>query len=361
MHQLFQEMPLQFGGGLIFPEYRRVRDGLRQSIERIKTYRRKYPRYLPGNHVLLRLLQNIPVSMKLDARTYNDKIADNALLFTQSFRMTSALSKGQVWRPGPFLGPESTEIIIANTDTWDVEEGLKRWEELTPIRYLHHPMTSLKLPVPDTQFATTESGLTVVTINVPMLASQYRAWRLAYEEYDDSPPTVGRFLQAYPLPNMLDSQTDIVILNRLMGRFFDTSATTETFRHPFFLTDWSAEVDGVLDKFLAQVGPKRWDFDTLVSHIPTVCAENLHQVVKLPEMAFSTQLQWSVLLARLSLITFLVQFNRATDNERNQRYLNYIKRWLRYMEGNTTVKSALPPDLYEDVRILIDFGVVPYL
>jgi hypothetical protein len=361
MYQLLQESPLQFGGGLTFPEYRRVRDGLQLSVTRIKEYRRKNPRYLPGGHLLLRLLQSIPASTKLDARTYNDKIADNALLFTQSFKLTSALSKGQVWRPGPFLGQRSTEVIIANTDSWDVEAGVANWEELAPIRYLYHPMSSLKLPVPDAQFATSEAGLTVVTINVPMLASQYRAWRLAYQEYDDSPPTVGRFLQAYPLPNMLDSQVDIAIFNRLVGRFFDTTPVAEPFRHPFFLTDWSTEVDAVLDKFLAQAGPRRWDFDTLVSHIPTVCAENLHHVLKLPDLAFNTQLQWAVMLARLSLITFLVQFNRNTDNERNQRYLNYIKRWLRYMEGNTTLRSALPADLYEDVKILIDFGIEPYL
>lgn len=361
MYQLLQESPLQFGGGLILPEFRRIRDGLQLSVKRIKQYRRMNPRYLPGGHLLLRLLQSIPASSKLDAQIYNDKIADNALLFTQSFKLTSALSKGQVWRPGPFLGPQSTEVIIATTDDWNVAEGLANWEELTPIRYLYHPMSSLKLPVPDAQFATSEAGLTVVTINVPMLASQYKAWRHAYSETDDSPRTVGQFLQAYPLPNMLDSQIDIAIFNRMVGRYFGTTPVAEPFRHPFYLTDWSTEVDAVLDKFLAQMGPKRWDFDTMVSHIPTVCSENLHHVLRLPEQPYNTQLQWGVMLARLSLITFLVQFNKSTDNDRNQKYLNYIKRWLRYMEGNTAMRSALPTDLYEDVQILIDYGIEPYL
>lgn len=78
-------------------------------------------------------------------------------------------------------------------------------------------------------------------------------------------------------------------------------------------------------------------------------------------MPFSTQLQWAVMLARLSLVTFLVQFNKNTNNERNQKYLNYIKRWLRYMDGNTTMRSAMPADLYEDVSVLIDYGIRPYL
>jgi hypothetical protein len=361
MYQLLQESPLQLGGGLIFPEFRRIRDGLQLSIERIKHYRRMNPRYLPGGHLLLRLLQSIPASDKLDAVTYNNKIADNALLLMQSLKLTSALSKGQVWRPGPFLGEQSTEVIIANIDSWDVEGGMANWEELKPIRYLHHPMSTLKLPVADAQFATSEPGLTVITINIPMLACQYKAWRKAFGQTEESPRTIGQFLQAYPLPNMLDSQIDIAVFNRLVGRYFNTTPVGESFRHPFYLTDWSTEVDAVLDKFLAQAGPKRWDFDTLVSHIPTVCSENLHHVLKLPEMAFTTQLQWAVMLSRLSLITFLVQFNRSTENERNQKYLNYIKRWLRYMEGNTTMRSSMPLDLFEDVSILIDYGIEPYL
>lgn len=361
MYQLLQESPLQFGGGLIYPEFRRIRDGLRLSVGKIKQYRRMNPRYLPGGHLLIRLLMNIPASMKLDAQTYNDKVADIALLFTQSFKMTSALSKGQVFRPGVFLGENVTEVIIANTDSWDVKEGVANWEELTPIRYLYHPMSTLKLPVADAQFASSEPGLAVITVNVPMLASQYRAWRLAYGQTEESPRSVGQFLQAYPLPNMLDSQIDIAVLNRLMGQYFGTRPVAEPYRHPFYLTDWSTEVDAVLEKWLAQVGPKKWDFDTLVSHIPTVSSENLHHVLKLPEMAFNTQLQWGVMLARLSLITFLVQFNHTTDNERNQKYLNYIKRWLRYMEGSTALRSAMPADLYEDVSILIDYGIKPYL
>lgn len=361
MYQLLQESPLQLGGGLVFPDFRRIRDGLQLSIQRVKQYRRMNPRYLPGGHLMLRLLESMPTSAKLDPLTFNDKVADTALLFTQSFKLTSALSRGQAWRPGPFLGKQVTEVIIANTDAWDVAAGLANWEELAPIRYLYHPMSTLKLPVADGQFATSEPGVAVITVNVPMLASQYKAWRRAFSHTDESPRTAAMFLQAYPLPNMLDSQIDIAILNRLMGRYFGTTPVGEPFRHPFYLTDWSAEVDRVLDKFLEQAGPKRWDFDTVVSHIPTVSSENLHHTLQLPEMPFSTQLQWGVMLSRLALITFLVQFNRTTDNHRNQKYLNYIKRWLKYMEMNTTMKSAMPADLYEDIMVLIDYGIVPYL
>lgn len=361
MYQLFQESPLDIGGGMIFPEFRRIRDGLQLSVRRIQQYRRNNPRYLPGGHLLIRLLQSIPVSQKLDFATYNDKVGDVALLVGQSFQLTSALSKGKVRTPGPFLGANVKEIVIANTDPWDLDEGLKDWQNLKPIRFLYHPMSNLKLPVPDGQTDVVESGVSVVTINIPMLMTQYLAWRHAFKDIDESPRSVGQFLQAYPIPNMLDSQLDLALVNRLTAQFFGTTLLGEPYRHPFYLTDWSSEVDQVLAKFLEQVGHKRWDFDTILSHIPTVCAEDLHRVIALPELAYTTQLQWAVLVARLALITFLVQFNRKTENERNQKYLNLIRRWLRYMDGNKTLKTALPADLYEDVQVLIQYGIEPYL
>lgn len=361
MYQLLRESPLQIGGGMIYPEFRRIRDGLRLSVDKIKTYRRMNPRYLPGGHILLRLLNSIPMNYRLPDDVFNDKVRDNALLFTQSLKFTSSLSRGQVWRPGAFHGGGIADIIIATTDEWDVESGVRDWENLAPIRYLYHPMSSLRMPIPDGSFRSTEEGIAVITVNVPMLAVQYRKWRTITAVVDESPRTIGQFLQAYPLPNMLDSQVDLAILNRIMNQFFAVEAEEQTYKHPFYLIDWTQDVDRVLEKWLLHAAPKRWDFDTLVSQMPTVCSENLHHVLKLPDQAFSVQIQWAVALARLQLAAFLVQFNQKTENHRNNSYLNYLRRWIRYMDTNTALRSALPRDMYEDTIILINHGIDPFL
>lgn len=362
MYQLLRQSPLNIGGDLTFAEFRRVRDGLRLTIERVKKYRRDNPRGLTGGHLLLRLMNSIPYANGPTDQVFNDKISDIALLFTQSLRMTSALSRGQLWRPGPFLGNRVQEVIIADTDQWDVAQGLKRWEELSPIRYLYHPMTSLSMPVADDEFASTESGIAVISINIPMLASQYRAWRRAFSVVDESPRTVAQFLQAYPLPNMLDSYADLAILNRLTNMYFAIDNPRDTVRpHTFYVTPWDKEVDALLERWLNIVSSKRWNFDTLVSHIPTVSSEDLHATLRLPEQAYSTQISWAILLARVQLIAFLVQFNRNTENENNYQYLNYIRRHLQYIEGNGSLRNALSSQTYDEVSMLIDRGIKPYL
>lgn len=361
MYQLLTDPVLQQGGDLIFPEYRRVRDGLEFNIRQIKNYRRMNTRYFPGGHLLLRLLGSVPVSMQHDSVQYNDRVSDIAMGLAQSYGLTSALSRGRLHSPGPFLGPNSSEAIILNVDQWDVEEGLKRWEELAPIRYLSHSMTTLKMPVADGVFNTPESGISVITINLPMLMSQYRAWRFKFQMTDESPRTVAQFLQAYPLPNMLDSQVELAILNRLMCIYSGTPIPQSNFRHQFYQIDWSSNVDQVLQKYLMLIGGRRLDFDTQVSHIPVVTSENLHQTLQLPEMPYSVQLQWAIFLARLPIAGFLVKWNHDTGNQRNRPYLNYIRKWLSYVEGNRTLHNALPANVLDEVMLFIDYSIRPYL
>ena len=364
MYQLFQESPLQPGGELVIPDYRRIQTGLRFSVKKVIDFRRLNPQGLNGSHFLVRLLQSVNIPLSMDADIYNDKVSDMALNLAMSLKMTSPLSKGQIFTPGVFYGQHVTEVLMANADPYDVSRMEKEWQDMRPIRVLYHPQTDLQLNIPDGRFDSEEAGMAVISINIPMLASQYRRWREVENMKDiwaDSPKSIMQFLMAYPIPNILHSHVDVAMMNRLIGRYFDVEMSKTRSRNSFALTDWTDEVDRTIDHYLRLVSTRRWDFDTLVSHMPVVSHEDLHDVLRLPKMPFSQQVQWAVVLARLALVTFLVQFNRRTENPRNQPYLNYLRRYLRQMDLNRSMRNALPTNRYEDVMFLIDEGITPYL
>lgn len=362
MYQLFKESPLQPGGGLIIPEFRRIQTGLRISLEKVIEFHRENPVGLNGSHFLVKLLQNINVPLSMEPDIYDDKVRDIALNLAMSLKMTSPLSQGRVFTPGVFYGEHVTEVLIANIDPYDQRQLATDWRSLRPIRVLYHPKTDLGLDVPNGHYASQEAGMAVISINIPMLASQYRVWRNYRSDIsNDSPRSIMQFLMELPLPNMLYSHLDIAVMNRMIGRFFDIEMQDIKHHHSFYLTDWSQELDQVLDKFIAMIEHRKWDFDTIVSQIPTIFAEDFHRVLRLPDMAFTQQVQWAVVIARLPLVTFLVQFNRLTDNPRNQMHLNYIRRYLRQMDLNRTMQIALPDNRYEDVMVLIDEGVRPFV
>ncbi len=362
MYQLFQESPLQPGGEMLFPDFRRVRDGLRASIAKVVDFRRQNPQGLNGSHFLVRLLMSLNVPLSMEPQIYSDKVSDIALNLAMSMKMTSPLSRGQVFSPGVFYGKHVTEVLLANIEPYDTSMLESNWAELRPIKVLYHPLSDLRLNVPDGRVDAEEAGIAVISINIPMLAAQYRMWR-QWERgvlKDESPRTVMQFLQAYPIPNMLHSHVDVAILNRMIGLYFDVELNNGKSQHSFYLTDWTKDVDRTLKQFLKMSLQRKWDFDTIISHMPVVGHEDMHEVIQLPPMAFSQQVQWAVVLARLALVIFLVRSNADNENPRNRPDLNYLRRYLRQMELNRTM-HALPDNRYDDVMVLINDGLVPFL
>jgi hypothetical protein len=362
MYQLFQESSLQPGGGLALPDFRRVQAGLRLSLSKVIEFRRQNPVGLNGSHFLVKLIQSLNVPLSLETEIYNDKVRDISLNLAMSLKMTSALSQGRVFTPGVFYGEHVTEALVANIDPFDLDQLEDHWRDMRPIRVLYHPKTDLNLDVPDGRHPSEEAGMAVIAINIPMLASQYRKWRQFRSDVsDDSPRSIMQFLQEIPLPNMLYSHLDVAIVNRLIGLFFKVEMSKPRGHHSFYLTDWTDEVDKALERWMDNVQSRKLDFDTLVSILPTVSAEDYHEILALPDLAFTQQLQWAVVLARLPLVVFLVQFNALTDNPRNRKYLNYLRHYLRQMDLSRVMRTALPNNRYDDVMVLIDNGVVPYL
>jgi hypothetical protein len=362
MYQLLKEGPLPNRGEQTLPEFRRIRDGLRASVERVIEYHRSNPMAVANGHILLKLLMSLNVPITLEPEIYNDKVRDVALYVAKALRMTTPLAEGVAFSPGPFYGDHVTEVLWAHMDDYDTSLLRTSWRTLEPVRVLYHPKTDLALDVPDGKRDSLEAGMAVIAINVPMLASQYRMWRAEQRETNtEQQRSMMQFLMEVPLPRMLPSHLDIAVMNRLIGRFFEVEMPVHKPHHQFALFDWVPEVDRVLDRTLAFMQGRAMSFDAIISQIPTVYAHDLHERLHLPDMAFVRQVQWAVVVSRLALTTFLVQFNARTHNSANQQYLNYLDRYLRQMDMSGVLQSALSRQRYEDVRTLIEIGIEPYV
>lgn len=360
MYQLFKVGPLPNRGEQILPDFRRIRAGLRQNIAEVISYRRRNPHGLVGRpHFLVKLLQSINVSLSLDADIYADKVTDVALPIAASLKMTSPLYQGKAFSPGVFYGDHVTEVLWANIDDFDLSTPWQEWE---PIRVLYHPKNDLACQVPDGLHDSQEAGMAVISINIPQLATQYKLYRDEEKRMGrEQQRSIQQFLMEIPLPNMLHSHVDIAVMNRLICRYFDVAMADIKPHHSFYQTDWTRDVDQVLDKTLTYWSGKDFTFDALLSQIPTVSGKDMHELIALPGMASNRQVQWAVVIARLALVVFLVQYNAQTGNSANQQYLNYLRRYLTQMDLLHVMRSALPASRYEDVTTLLVEGVSAYL
>lgn len=362
MYQLFKEGPLPNRGELALPEFRRIRDGLRANVNRVIEYHRANPMAVANGHLLAKLLQSLNVPITLDPSIYNDKVRDVALNVAKSLKMTTALMDGNAFSPGVFYGPNVTEVIWAHMDDYDTSLLIGRWRELEPVQVLCHPKTDLTIEVPDGKDYSDEAGMAVIAVNVPMLASQYRMWWAEQRALNsESPRSIMQFLMEVPLPRMLPSHLDIAVTNRLLARYFGVDVSMAKPNHKFAMTDWNRDVDQTLDRVLYYIPGRAMSFDQILSAIPTVFAADLHERIKLPDMAFVRQVQCAVVVARLTLVMFLVQFNEQTHNNANQQYLNYLQRYLKQLDSMDVFYRILPPKRAQEVEQCLDDGVRPYI
>lgn len=368
MYQIFEPQPLS-GGGVVLPDFRRVREGLQQSIARVIDYRHQNPMYLQSSHLFIRLLQNVNVSLNLELEAYVDKVTDLTYNLAMSMRLTSPMSMGRLFTEGVCYSKQGSsgslikEAFLVNTDDFDLEDFEVNWRRYESIRVLHHPGTNLWMTVPDGRQDGEGRGIATMAVNLPMLAAQYRMWRQERREIEarESSRTVGQFLMEVPLPNMLYSHGDVAVLNRLVALYQKRPMPQVKHHHPFVMYNWERPLDSILEMFLTNVPRKRWDFNTLIENLPTISHNSYHDVLRLPDMSYARQVQWIVILARLPLVVYLLAQNQTNENYRNKPALTRLRHYFRLTEHSRSLSSALPGGDYERVREQIEVSVLPYL
>lgn len=362
MYELFQRYePAR--GVIDFGRWRVLRGLLQQMLEKAITYYRINRTWINSKHPLVSLLSSISVPMNLDVRVYNDKVQDIALELGQIFKYTSPLSRGTMRAPSMFYGEGVAEAILISIEDYDVENMEKNWREYAPIRVLRHPRTDLGLWMLNGHMPSGDQGIAVVSINLPMLATQYRCWRLSEGvEWDGELEAITTFLSRYPLTNALASHYDLAFFNRMVAIFNGKTPADPAVHTPFWQLDLSKRVDEILVGELTTLNNRRITFDDIMTQIPCITAECLGDLFKIPTDAIYTkQVIWLYALFRLPLISFLVQQNARSSNQRNTYYLKQIRRFFIAGANDREIISMLPYQYRQMVSEEIRFGILPYL
>jgi hypothetical protein len=329
--------------------------GLKRNLRQVIMYYRRNPMAVNSEHFLVRLLQSIAVPQSLNLERYYSNVDAMALNFSMSLGMTSSIYNGKLFN-SVFYG-NSDEILIANSDSFDINEAQNNWENLEPIKVLRHPVSNLNLNLPDGTINSTESGLAVISINIPMLAIQYRAFRLEemVETTTDtgiqfeSQKSVMQFIHMYVLPNMLYSHLDYVIFNRIYNLEFGIPFGESVKKHPFYITDFTSKLNYFHNTILDQLRKTNKDFSGILQSIPTITKHSLFEVMMLPSIAITRQVSWAIFISRLSELLFLFRLSKESHGNKNQSEIGRVLRQLTMYKSDNLFRSMLPNDKYIEV------------
>lgn len=361
-NELITSHPIQ-----TIPQFIYIKTGLNRELNKVIQFYRKNIVRVPNQHPLVRFILSLPISMKRDIFGIADR--GEALMFNQAslLNFTNSLSYGRVYSPGFIYGKNTHEIIITHNESFDVQDAYDNWEDLQPIRILRHPFTDLSMGLLDGKYKSYEKGIAVILLNVPMLCVMLKGWYDTYRSDDVDRNMLGlptmsvhQFVHTYPLLNALKSHIDIALFNRLSNTYLVDEVADFKNPHPFQLNDYSEKVDDYIRKQLQLLKNYPFLFDQLLVSLPSIFNDNLREVIQIPAMAPTRQVKWALLVARIPIIKFLLQYNSLEEVKRNEQYIRKVAIALKNAKSDKTLDRNLPRDVAIDIDNSLHRDIEPY-
>ncbi len=355
MFNLFSKPSDTDRGSISIPGLRVPREGVLSNIARVKEYYRENNFGTKSNHLLIRILQTLHVSLNQDVNKYHDLVTDQSYTLGAHFNLVSPMCKGGIQPISSFYGKKVDEIIISVNNLVDPVEAANNWRELEPIRVLYHPFTDLCCYLPNNLSYTDDAGIAIIALDIPLLALQYRQWRLEQmRTRPEAQQSMRQFLYQYPLCNMLESHMDVAFFNRLDALLNDSIPEIKRRRHPLALPDYTAKMDDCLVDTLAILIKKRTTYQNMAEQIPMICRPSLLDVLIFPDVLINRQDNWALLLAQLPYLGLLVELGRLTKSSANKQEYNIIKRQFIRAKQDKILEVGLPEELARSVYVKFD-------
>lgn len=322
MYDLFRQPPKRFRGAFHFPELPYLKRSMQGLIKDVQSYYRRYPKRVDADNRLGNLLIHIPRRWDLDDHRYVRFVEDASQGVSRAMGFTSSSYRGRVHENGIILGKKTDEVVITTLASFDVNNAKRDWINWAPYQYLYHTRADVTLPVLNN--TTPGKGHGVATLNIPMLALQYRYWlKRQHDIHGDEKESVYRFIGGIVLPNVLTSYIDIAIFNRWSRQSRGIGTPKYPMAHPFYLTDFSQRIDALGAKVLETQAHRGGDIEQAVYTTPMIVHERLWDVMALPKDPVSRANEWAFQLARLPYVSYVVR-TTALEHQGDRRYLNEL-------------------------------------
>ena len=360
MHSLFSQAQAGASGIVHIPEWQYIKSGLIRNLNIVLDYYRKNPIAVHSEHFLVNLIQSITIPQTQNLERYYPNVDDMSLDLSMALKMTSSIYQGKIF-DGIFYGKGNDEILIAHNESFNPFKANKNWKNLAPVKFLRHYKSDFSFDLPNGNKLGSEEGLSVIAINIPMLALQYRAFRyneLAIEDENESTLSCAHFVHMYVLPNMLWSYIDHAVFNRISNLEFGIPLGEGSHKHPFFLTDYTDKSVYAQNAILNNLKKQSRTFDGYLQNIPTVIKDNACKLMELPDLPLTRQLLWAMVMSRIPELQFLFRISKDSIGQKNQSEINRITRYVLNYKQDNVFRQNLPlnqfTELMDDLEEMIN-------
>lgn len=358
MYSLVDVDPKKEYGIARLPEWKAVQDGLKRNLVAMLNHYRHASYSVASDHLLVQVLQSINIPLSLNDERYASNIRFNALSVANALQFTTPFGQGKIFQ-GVFFNRAIHEVIVGFDEPFDIKQINAKWQDATPVRVLRHPFTQLDLQIPNGRFSSPQAGLAIVAVNVALLAVQYRAFRATEAMKQQANPdyiqrNVMQFIHMYVLPNMLESYLDYALFNRINHLSNGERVYTIPSREAIHMPGYTKVVDSIYKRQLKILENSSYTAPMTLAAVPVVSVPDLRKVMFVPDVAPTRQILWSVILARLPMLLFLVRMAKVEGRVTNQSGLHNVQVVLLRLKNQRVLDSTLPAELYQPAMAMVD-------
>ena len=133
-----------------------------------------------------------------------------------------------------------------------------------------------------------------------------------------------------------------------MDRFYGIEPTESKKKHPFKIFEPTTQLDRYIDDTLNVITTKPIDFINILRNIKLVNSEDASELLALPDVYGSRQIQAAIIGTRIDHMLFL--FDVCKSKDVNNHYLNDWRRLAKRLERDSKISQFFTYELEKDIR-----------
>lgn len=361
MYQLFKDYPAQRNTKVDAVDFLYVRRTMLRELTRVTTYYKNSNFVVKGDHLINQLLLQLNVSLSRDLESYVRACGYETERLARAFRLINPVVSDPKPHHGTFYNNKTKEFIIIHATQFDIEKAYSQWEKIVPIKVHSHCFTDTSCGLLNGEYENSlnEGGYSVISINLPMLALQYRAWIDKVRQHQEVKSQSVNFIFQYPINNMIHRHIDIAVINRLINTYRGEPIAMHKRVHPIAVVNHDERLDLVIEKRIDYIKKGNFKFDQLFTIFNCLKRPDWLAVIRPLDLAPVRSVKWVLEMQVLNYFQFFLEVRRDSNSTYNTREVSRAQRDLRNLNTDTSHYSAAHQEL--DMKItnilsLIDSG-----
>lgn len=310
-------------------KFKHVKDTLHRSLGDVIAYYQRSNFRVSQEHVIYDMIKLLRVSTKRELNDYVRVAREKTPLIAKRLKLIHPTNESPVSVTGTFYNMYISEYLIATDNEFNIQLAWRNWKSISAVKVHSHPFNDMSMALCDGNYPTNgiTDGYAVLTVNVALLALQYRAYceELYGNNIPIGPSQIRIFIHRYVITNMLKRHVEIALINRTLSGAVQEPLMPFSKLHPIYVPDYDRRTDEVVTLRSEIINSTPMRLDILYRMFDCIWFENWLEVVKLPDMPPTRPVKWVIVLSYM-------------------RYLEF------YLKGLVQVRGNLPRDVYNKVN-----------